>query len=61
VAPPDSVAALAESCDDVVCPLQPHRFEAVGSWYDDFTQTTDSEVISLLASHDHGDAQGGRG
>lgn len=50
VAPPDSVQMLAGHCDAVVCPLQPTWFEAVGAWYDDFTQTTDAEVVELLAA-----------
>lgn len=60
VAPPDSIDALSNSCDDVVCPLRPHRFEAVGSWYDDFSQTTDTEVISLLAGDDPGQRHRGQ-
>ncbi len=34
--------------DDVVCALTPEPFYAVGSWYRDFTQTTDDEVHALL-------------
>lgn len=50
VAPPEAVKLLARHCDLVVCPLQPRRFSAVGSWYDDFRQTTDAEVIAALAA-----------
>ena len=50
VAPPDSIELLARHCDAVVCPLQPAWFEAVGAWYDDFTQTGDDEVVELLAA-----------
>jgi putative phosphoribosyl transferase len=32
----------------VVCPLRPGDFSAVGQWYDDFSATTDAEVIELL-------------
>jgi putative phosphoribosyl transferase len=35
--------------DEVVCAVTPEPFLAVGSWYDDFTQTTDDEVRALLA------------
>ena len=49
VAPPDAVSMLSTRCDEVVCPLQPERFDAVGSWYDDFAQTTDEEVVATLA------------
>lgn len=41
---------LSELVKAVICPLQPANFYAVGLWYDDFTQTTDDEVIALLAS-----------
>lgn len=35
--------------DDVVCPVTPDPFYAVGMWYLDFAQTTDDEVRGLLA------------
>jgi predicted phosphoribosyltransferase len=35
--------------DDIICLRTPHPFEAVGLWYDDFTQTTDEEVHERLA------------
>jgi putative phosphoribosyl transferase len=38
------LAALAE----VVCAATPASFHAVGAWYDDFTQTSDDEVLELL-------------
>jgi predicted phosphoribosyltransferase len=34
--------------DDVVCAQTPEPFYAVGSWYEDFTQTSDAEVHALL-------------
>jgi predicted phosphoribosyltransferase len=34
--------------DDVVCVLSPEPLRAVGLWYDDFAQTTDAEVRTLL-------------
>lgn len=49
VAPPDTCDALAREADELICPLRPHDFEAVGRWYDDFAQTTDEEVRALLA------------
>ncbi len=48
VAPADAVD-LAGDADEVVCPLQPAHFSAVGRWYTDFTQTSDNEVRTLLA------------
>ncbi len=48
VAPPDTVRTLEALVDEVVCPLQPQSFMAIGQWYQDFTQTSDGEVITLL-------------
>lgn len=39
---------LAPLVDILICPLQPANFYAVGLWYNDFSQTTDDEVIKLL-------------
>lgn len=48
VAPRDTVKQLRKTADEVVAILTPRNFMAVGAWYDDFTQTTDREVIALL-------------
>jgi putative phosphoribosyl transferase len=52
VAVPVASAATCEDfrdeVDDVVCVQTPEPFYAVGSWYDDFTQTSDAEVHALL-------------
>ena len=50
--PPQTIRELAALADDVVCPLQPPTFMAVGQWYRDFTQVTDDEVMALLAGAD---------
>lgn len=34
--------------DKIICPLQPINFYAVGLWYENFSQTSDQEVIELL-------------
>ena len=34
--------------DEVVCATTPQPFWAIGIWYEDFSQTTDEEVRSLL-------------
>lgn len=34
--------------DEIVCGKTPEDFRAVGAWYDDFTQTTDEEVVQLI-------------
>jgi putative phosphoribosyl transferase len=52
VGAPDSVEELAALADEVICPLQPPSFAAVGQWYRDFRETTDAEVAALLARHD---------
>lgn len=49
VGPPATISAIASEVDEVVCPMQPDRFRAVGEWYDDFTQVTDAEVERLLS------------
>jgi putative phosphoribosyl transferase len=56
VAPPQALPDLAAVTDDVVCPLQPEPFEAVGRWYRDFRPTSDAEVRALLADQ-HSPAQ----
>jgi len=38
-----------EIVDEMVCLRTPEPFEAVGLWYEDFTQTTDAEVHALLS------------
>ncbi len=47
--------AAAQTCDEfrtevdeIVCAMTPDPFEAVGLWYEDFSQTTDEEVNELL-------------
>ncbi|HUG74042.1 MAG TPA: phosphoribosyltransferase family protein, partial [Acidimicrobiia bacterium] len=48
VGPPQTVAVLEMLADEVICPLTPEPFRAVGEWYDDFGQTPDARVIDLL-------------
>lgn len=48
VGPPLTIDRIAYEVDEVVCPMQPDRFRAVGEWYDDFGQTSDDEVVELL-------------
>jgi putative phosphoribosyl transferase len=49
VAPPQSVAKLGEDADEIICLRTPEPFFAVGSWYENFGQTSDEEVIRLLS------------
>jgi predicted phosphoribosyltransferase len=46
----ETCAALRGVADDVVCPVTPCPFSAVGLWYMDFSQTTDDEVRRLLSA-----------
>src|SRR3954453_11078894 len=48
VAPLEACAELQEEVDAVVCASTPEPFYAFGLWYEDFDQTTDEEVYSLL-------------
>ncbi|MEY2469571.1 MAG: putative phosphoribosyl transferase [Actinomycetota bacterium] len=50
VCAPDTAARLRSIADDVVCVEAPERMVAVGRWYDDFAQTTDDQVLGLLAT-----------
>jgi putative phosphoribosyl transferase len=50
VAPPDTIASLRAEVDDVACLSTPELFGAVGNFYEDFTQTSDAEVVELLAA-----------
>ncbi|KAJ3175156.1 hypothetical protein HDU87_006391 [Geranomyces variabilis] len=49
VGAPDSVRALGDVADEMVCLHQPPSFASVGSWYGTFPQTEDEEVLGLLA------------
>lgn len=49
VAPPESVARMAREADEVVCLSAPEFFQAVGQFYEDFTQVDDAEVVALLS------------
>jgi putative phosphoribosyl transferase len=44
----ETARRLGRMAEAVVCVETPRDFLAVGRWYDDFTQTTDDEVIALL-------------
>ncbi|MFC0397029.1 phosphoribosyltransferase [Paraburkholderia rhizosphaerae] len=49
VAPPDAAQKLRGEVDEFVCVLTPANFYAVGQFYDDFSETTDDDVRTLLA------------
>jgi putative phosphoribosyl transferase len=48
VAPPSACTTLAADADEVICLETPRHFLAIGEWYEDFSQTSDDEVVSLL-------------
>lgn len=48
VAPPETIAELEAEVDEVVCLATPEPFFGVGYWYEDFEQTSDEEVITVL-------------
>jgi predicted phosphoribosyltransferase len=48
VGPPSTIQELKKQADKVVCLYTPEYFQAIGQFYEDFNQTSDDEVISLL-------------
>jgi putative phosphoribosyl transferase len=50
VGAPEVVRALEDDADFVVAVLEPAHLGGVGAWYVDFTQTSDNEVVTLLAA-----------
>src|SRR5213593_4777642 len=49
VGPPDTCRELEDEADEVICASAPEFFQAVGQYYEDFSQTSDEEVSELLA------------
>ena len=48
VAAPQTCEEFRREVDEMVCLRTPDPFQAVGLWYDDFSQTTDEEVHDLI-------------
>lgn len=48
VAARETVERIRQIADEVLCVATPDPFQAVGLWYDDFTQMTDAEVVAIL-------------
>ena len=48
VGAPQTCEEFRAEVDEVVCAMTPEPFRGVGQWYDDFAQTSDSEVHDLL-------------
>src|SRR5437588_5262463 len=49
VGPPDTCKEFEGEADEVICASAPEFFQAVGQYYEDFSQTSDEEVRELLA------------
>jgi putative phosphoribosyl transferase len=48
VGPPDTLGALESEADAVVAVERPHRFQAVGAHYRNFTQVSDEQAMTYL-------------
>lgn len=48
VAPHDTVVALRQACDELICLAEPLPFRAIGEHYADFHQLDDEEVVAAL-------------
>ncbi len=49
VGPPETCREFEDEADEVICASAPASFQAVGQYYEDFSQTSDEEVRELLA------------
>jgi putative phosphoribosyl transferase len=58
VGPPSTIDELKKLADRVICLSTPEFFQAIGQFYDDFSQTTDEEVIELLKKCNQNAKQG---
>jgi putative phosphoribosyl transferase len=52
VSSPDTARRLVPPADEVISVVSTDDLVAVGLWYEDFRQTTDDEVLALLAPRD---------
>lgn len=50
VSHPDCLRMMETKVDEIVCLFSTESFQAVGQFYDNFTQVEDQEVIQLLSS-----------
>jgi predicted phosphoribosyltransferase len=49
VGPPDTCREIEDQADETICLSTPAFFQAVGQYYEDFSQTSDEDVRELLA------------
>ena len=49
VGAPETCREFEHEVDEIICAMAPDYFQAVGQYYEDFSQTSDEEVRELLA------------
>lgn len=49
VGAPETCRELEQEADETICAIAPEFFQAVGQYYEDFSQTSDEEVRELLS------------
>ncbi len=49
VGPPDTCREIEQEADETICLSTPPFFQAVGQYYEDFSQTSDEDVRELLS------------
>lgn len=59
VAASETAGRIRDEADDVVVVDTPEHFFAVGQWYQDFAQTSDADVLAVLAAEHGHPAEGG--
>jgi predicted phosphoribosyltransferase len=58
VGPPDTCHEISKEADETICLSTPPFFQAVGQYYDDFSQTSDEDVRELLNRAAQSDKEG---
>ena len=53
VAPKNSIEYFQKMADEVICLYIPYDFMAIGQFYENFLQTSDNEVLSLMKKAAH--------
>ncbi|MBW6409369.1 phosphoribosyltransferase [Clostridium weizhouense] len=48
IAPQNTISMLEKIVDEVICLFIPYDFYAVGSYYENFEQTTDEEIFNVI-------------
>jgi len=58
VGPPETYREIAQEADETICLSTPPFFQAVGQYYEDFSQTSDDDVRELLTTAAQSDKEG---